>query len=1164
MSKCKSIMTNCLIDAEERMNGNGVYLFAPPTGSGKSHVSGEYAALKWLEGKRLWIMTVNKHNVETAIENLRRQASEVLTSEECEELESCIIHLKANEDCWSDNIDGIECSDVAYLGKKAEGWLKKIKENEKERMSYVESIGLSGTGDEDVEKSKQFILDNFTNKFIDNESSLRKALKKDIQTELGMGKNKQEKLQRYLNRHPWIRKVYPYVDIDRKTENGRLPIVFCTISKAALPCDTLTGTSDYLFSQMSKLGGTVIIDEVDQSKDAFKTSILGQSAAHNIFKIASIVFNGFTESNLADLLKIVDKEAEESSEKKMRAISIHGFLRDLKREGQRLMKEYSLGVQRREFDGYTRKEIIENFYWILRSAYFTLVGKPLFQGTTDTGAVLLSIVPEENTVPLRRIYGEFMNYIKRWLGGSGWFLTALADKNHRANPYENANISSYLCLIGFEPKTPEHNYIMEVLKKGSTKRKSELNSTYDEGIFLAMPSLVDEDTERNTITTFSFETTPEAILTTIASECFVIGMSATADIKSVLSNYNWEWIKEHDIPVEIPNAQEMKYIESRQKERFQYLDAVQIKADILPEIVDAFLKENASNSTRLLETIEKETLRILESKTDGNHDYYFERVKRIANALLYFAFTPEHKAGLIETTKAYGVTAKNLMDVISEMTGINVKVLPTIAKTLKRNTAIAQSCLRNGERVVIVAPFASSKQAWNFDYKLADNDTDYIKVSDIGKMSIDFDYLYVGVVTNILPPASQGGDENWGVKKLTEIYAVMELYESGEISSQTRNRWIKSYMSGLGIKKEEQIMLLSYQWKLLSDLIQVIGRLERAQLKRPVTVVHYDKEFAYNIKSEIVNEFMSKHVINPVTKTVLESIAEKSEGIASVVSTEENKLTRQASYVGCELDNQFGKKSDENPYRDSQMSLRRRECAFTLRYPRAVPEMGHFDIDPPLKQFYLGTERKFYYKASGNWRNVEISFEPLPGYRLFDESEALLPELMQNAEVHRGFEEKGFATSWGEAGFQMAPPLMNNIYKGEIGEQAFRILLENRGIVISDIEEPNIFEACDFKCNGIPFDAKNYRPQTYQSGEIYTDREKTLSGINNKMRRLNSGIYVTANVFADGNKHTPYEVEKLDSGITYVVNGVIDINTGKIVEENMQILLEILLGRHTV
>lgn len=1158
-------IVRCYESAIQRMEGKGIYLFASPTGIGKSHSAVTFIVDQWKKGERIWVTTANNNNVASLIEDVLKRAKTLLSEEDFDLFERQLLHLKKNESNFRENLGAIDKKDVAFLGSDAVRIIGRMKENSRTKEEFfpgsdIEESMVAGNSASRLSIHKQ-IEDDFNDLERKFRTILKKHIKKYIREAKKQTDNTEESMAKkdifwkFLDEHPWVKRVYPYSQVERKSPQGTFPPVFCSVAKTAYACDPLIKPSQYLYQQIASYGGIVIIDEIDQSKEHYKNAILNQNKPTNIFRIVYAIYENFTLDKFADIIEKGGKD--ESAKQRMKT-----FIKEIHEQAVELDENYFISQLRREFSDACIEELLKGMSALLTAAHTSIVQINIYISKTPSGALLIDIEPREGSKELREIYAKVKPFLKRVIMGSGMILEALARKNGRESMVEEANLSSFLNLIGIESGA-EQDYMMMMLKQRANERPTPINSLYTDGFFLSVPQYINEDTERNTTLTVGVETTPEAILAKMAKNCFVMGLSATADCKTVIDNYNYDWIRDQEISVQTPNEEEWRYIKERQAERFKTLENTKISASVVPDLVGDLLKEGACGGLQINDIIIRITERAAEKyKADGERTYnglydrYYEQIKDIINAVLEFIVDERHKAGLIFSQKHFGPYMNKDMKKLLALTGIdNVEVLFANTETLKAQTEKAHELLDGGTRVVIVCPFATAGQAWNFNYIANEEDVELVEISDEGGNKVDFDYMYLGDITNILPGVTEKEKKNKS-NLLPHLYTVLDLYEAGELSINERNSIIKySYLAGRSVKMTDQIVLQSFQYSIIRTVVQSIGRMERSRMKRPLNVIRFSSSLCKKVDRGCVEEFLDEHVLNPITENALRALAEQAQDLQTRRSVDEQRLSKKAQYIGKEINLAFGKKR----FNDRSMSLKNRMKYFTLRHPKACSD-DFKEEEAISSQYYLNESREIFYEMKNDWNDIDIRFESFPGYTRLDEDASLLPAIMRNDEVRAAFASAGYATEWGGGSYQMAPTLMNNIYKGGIGEEAVRVLLQNRGLMAVDITDVERFELCDYMCRGIPMDVKNYNPDIYTAdGIIAGDTKETfIAKVKFKCGMLERDKMVFVNTLSNG-KHRIYTAN-YDGIKIYSIPGLIDIRTGEIVEENMNALLSILGG----
>lgn len=157
--------------------------------------------------------------------------------------------------------------------------------------------------------------------------------------------------------------------------------------------------------------------------------------------------------------------------------------------------------------------------------------------------------------------------------------------------------------------------------------------------------------------------------------------------------------------------------------------------------------------------------------------------------------------------------------------------------------------------------------------------------------------------------------------------------------------------------------------------------------------------------------------------------------------------------------------------------------------------------------------------------------------------------------IKKYFEDKGYATVWYEGDYIMQPAAVQQLYMGEVGEQAFIAILRNYAGVDMEKLPQQLWEHADFLYGRLAFDVKNYNPiGPYEGdkavGPHYAD----------KVAALQHHLFVVQ-MFPFSNRK-PFE-QLYECGADgydlYEVNGLINMQ-GNIIYENLYKLIDFIKG----
>lgn len=1115
--------TEIILKAMDEMK-RGILIVPPPTGIGKSHGVTHAFIQAWIEGKRLWFITARKNNLKEPIENLEKEAQRLyergtISKQDYQDLVDSTIPLNNYVETW----EPVLKPKNNYISEMRKS---KLFNNEdfKPLLKTLKKSYDKYTKNKYPEEASRYMEE-----FYDSERAVRKFVKNDLKefaagfkedgTKRTNGTYSQDIIDAYVEKNPWIKIVYPYININ-KCYNGRYPIVFATEAKKNLPCDNLMGDSACLYAQIRSKGGVVVIDEIDQSKVDCREQLLKQDV-YNKFKIVDLIKKNFTRERLE---MIINAEKDEAKRKKMedRLVTNRKLIDDFE-------TRFSPVTTLREFSEECQEAILSHVHIIMETSNNKFHSDGLTYGSKGTAAYI-DIVPikdkngnaknetnSEEVVWLRDAVSGLTGIITHFVVSLPYFLESLnVKRNHsQDSPYDYSNIASLLHALNIEDKTDEFDYLIKrLMSKGSIniKKMPVINSLYSKGLNISIPRLADYDSERNTMDCFSVDISPEEILATIADSVLVIGLSASADIGTVIGNYNYEWIQSCNIPVCSLSEEDWEKIKETQKGRFANIDKV-----------DFNVKEmNEENANCMLST---ETILMIEdiankaTKENKDPSYEFKRLVKMAAAFKYFS-DEGHVAGIVLTQRDYGKTAslEKSFKKLFESIDPDVDIYFTNSEKMKEKWDNARSSLSEGKRIFFIAPYQSGNTGLNYNYPLSREYWESCQVADAARTyseKIDVDFIYLSGITNVFPIQEEGKGFDRAILA-KQVYIIEELYQHGEISSEKRAAYINLCMEKGKISLEEQISWPSYQGEILKILIQSMGRIERSPYKRLKASVLYDSALTERVDAEYIKAYLTSRTdLNPHTEAFLEVLADSAKDKGAAKDHTETRLSNCSTDAQRYINLEYGEIRRGNLWYPEKIMRYESLHEFVLKHPTAEAE--DFEGCEWIKEFYLKNDFELYYAFLHG--NIQIRKTDVRGYKKLTSDVSNLDDLMKNAQIKAYFEEHEYAVSWDETKkYIMSPGLMTNIYMGAIGEESLKALLSKE--CIETITNADIYELYDFICNRVPIDAKNYTPEAYPGGrapDLY-DPKKQLRVMAFKLDKTNAEAAAYVNLIDDGER----------------------------------------------
>ena len=681
------------------------------------------------------------------------------------------------------------------------------------------------------------------------------------------------------------------------------------------------------------------------------------------------------------------------------------------------------------------------------------------------------------------------------------------------------------------------------------------NSFYQRG--LEIFELEDSDAHYDS-TDFRFisvRDTPEKILSYLAERAVVFGISATAEIPSVVGNYDLNYLKERigDAYHPTPSEQKRK-IEAELSQTWAAYHNRQVR--IYPEVMESDmlgrdleelcgnLFRNAEYAQRCAEWIGNETARIAGA---DKPDFFYMRYFNAATAMYRFCEKRGIQSMLYlgkklprENDPAFNLALLKrlfkliLMDVkqrsgakISDLCGKDSLIVIDGDQFDERKPELIKR-LGSGEKIFIMSSYATIGAGQNLQYPAPNRDALVELLPDTGNgdkrhVQKDIDALYLGDVTH-LTANTYSGQKLTREELMDMLFQIEELKANGELSFADADEMIKlafrAYAGRAGWKRNLLYKAESVNWQADRQVMQAIGRMCRTYLKAPEICLFIEKK----LLAKLSPWELRKHILSPE----MEAIVQLAENLGANYPDEEKKRLRVAEKIS-----NFGMSNIRGILRgnwtEESMSRWIRLREVVLKHPTA--SAMDRESEEIIRKLYITSGRpqnQYQYAQDYDYTSVIIDFstdaaafrkserlkretDSETGVYMMSEEASRLPAILKYPGMRDYFESHGFALRFETAEYMMSPPLFNNIYKGALGEVAGRFILKSElGIELSEIRDPKKFEFFDYELSpGVYVDFKNWKFSYRQ------DREKTKREIRDKLEEIGGKRVYVVNIVGD-------------------------------------------------
>ncbi len=657
--------------------------------------------------------------------------------------------------------------------------------------------------------------------------------------------------------------------------------------------------------------------------------------------------------------------------------------------------------------------------------------------------------------------------------------------------------------------------------------------------------------EQTNIKAIEYRTAAEKILISLAQRATVFGLSATAEMPSIASNYNIRHLREalgndlHTLPQELKNTIRIEL----EKIWKPYDDGkIQITTKVFPSSLNSFDCEQECKSIFTDRDAAKIASKLILNVAED--DYYRLRYCNIVRAMYSFIHTESLSSMLYvgmalakdSNPNMHPDTLKKLFQLVAKKNKQHKN--PSIAFLSSSNFDAAKEAIlekwKHGEKLFVMSSYKTIGAGQNFQYPIDTKEgfielTPYKGDGDQRHFKKDFDALYLGEITNLV--TNTRSSRKFNIEETMRMCILAEeLYEHDEINRKELKELIKiafkrqskqySFMTSK-IYSRKSIKLYE-----TAIVMQAIGRMCRTFVKNKHIHIYIDSKVLENIDT---NE-LKKHILPPEMKAL---IALKNQPMQNESEHELEKLNaaaRISSFANWEIMQYL-----RTAWTDKTMEEWEHMRLIVLRYPTASIKL--FNKHALIKKYYVSSgikQNSYLFSTKDDFDDVIIDFSNdtaaftqskraklLAGTENFiihtmSEANSGLQTILKYSGMQDFFEKNRYATSFKKEEYMMCPVLYNNIYKGALGEVAGSFILKKElGIVLKPIVEPEYYEVFDYEmAPGVYVDFKHWK-YTYKQ-----DRRTTEEEISYKLNKIGAKRVYIINIVGDPSFETAVPKDK--------------------------------------
>ena len=478
-------------------------------------------------------------------------------------------------------------------------------------------------------------------------------------------------------------------------------------------------------------------------------------------------------------------------------------------------------------------------------------------------------------------------------------------------------------------------------------------------------------------------------------------------------------------------------------------------------------------------------------------------------------------------------------------------------KAIRKRMDDYTACGKKG-KLCLVSAYASISAGVNYKFRIIGNECPYMGYVYPGEevSTMDWNCVYLEKPMNYTPVekddkvSGKFHDFNIGLLWLTSRWLAEGLMSTRAVHSLVASTSQLNDIRYLDSRFNNPMERASF---MLSILEQAVGRIVRTNNKGRKTKIFWDINIltqpmyeykdAYKAYSPEFEAFLEAvRPVNVPTAVDLFELPDRSESADNMSHNLMVKIDYRMKQGRAARSLNRLEESDEESHvqemiADAKLFLLRNPtigsaCGLPRGMDRVLPELAEC------------------YRESVGHRPEYIS-----GNVTINEGYTRLNVFMKVPCIKQFFEEKGFAISWSEGDYIMQPSAVQQLYMGEVGEQAFLAILRAYAGVEMEKLPRQLWEHADFLYGRLAFDIKNYNPTEPYVGDMAVGPHYA-----DKVAALQRDLFIVQMLPYAGRK--PFQTYcdwGADGHHLYEVNGIVDMD-GNIIHENVERIVGFIKG----
>lgn len=1098
-------------------NDNGMFLLDSPTGFGKttavlrllkSYLKGE----KFTDIDRMFFVTNLKTNLP-----YKKLLESLIESEQ-----SDCIWIKSYDESVIENWDNANIDNDLVKASKEYKALKNDIDALQDLIKEKES--LLSAGKSIVKKLKS--IESVSKKISSiTEPEFRQMLVKNF-----FYNNSLVEKKKFIRNSEWFRKLYPICEMEK------YKVIFMTTKKFCLPINLFYRMPFYIYDDNILKNSVVFIDEFDSSKKVVLNQIIENSLKIDIDIIslfANIHYVLQGQIFPKDLLREADPNLLDEADEDIRHYSSAEILQLNREKFESCYNDHNIQLLLKS-SGFkpedNRKFLFDD------GNYLTVINdsqKKYLKVLADENESYTNLLTAEKHRPVEKNLLQTM--LKEVYGCVRFFARGIKFLSLNYLNYKNTTKAGYqhkytyadalmTVLAAFNLNGENRDYLFKILTDGTYRVDNDERFTRKGFKFTEV-----EDSEQHSLQSiarpFNFATTPENLMILIAQSSRLIGVSATASMKTVIGNYDLDYIESVLGSKYIHITNEAKeHIESEFKKTQTIYDSINIKVNLIDDLNCFSDKEKAETLLRKLfkgEILEK-YIKDLNDKITS--EYYFLILAKIA-AVYASVGTCDIKSFVCFLNKLPNDYDKDLNlkylkqildDVASSFNFLPLLIFTVNSASYEDEMSLVYKELNCGNRCFVITTYQTIGSGKNIQYDIPQNDLDRMIIQDKKWMQKDFEGIYLITPTNLTQMYRYDSENKYG-DLLRYLYQQQIMYLNKKITygNYRENvligfkKWFYNDSTPINNKNSD------LYYHTAQYTVQAVGRICRCKNKNKNIYIFADVEVVERLQK--VKDTLLKGIYNSEFLALLKTQIKNERQYSVEEYSNQNKNANGFIYNNsCLLRSSRKRVLDWQELRD---------------YVLKNPTVKYVD-DRFFKLYYkFDVQQSGYsYAVGGNFKIVDIKLNTYSDMLQVSQQDCGLSRMLEVYEVRKMFEDNKFAMIWRKNDYLMTPSLYNQIYKGALGEVVGKCILDTYlDDEVEEIEDCSLYELFDFKIKNVYIDFKHWKDSP-------TKLKPQIEKIKRKLNRAKGEKAIIINILKRGNHKAFLNADGDILEIPYLIN----------------------------